>query len=69
MASSFSVTDFSISISFCLSSGGKVSLDILTFEADSSIKSMALSGINLSVIYLSASSTAFFNASSVIFTL
>ena len=41
----------------------------LTLDADSSIKSIALSGKNLSVIYLIDKSTAATMASSVIFTL
>ena len=69
IASSFSLITFSIFNSFCLISGGKVSLEILTLAAASSIKSIALSGIYLSVIYLSAKSTAIYNALSVILTL
>ena len=69
MASSFSFIAFSIATSFSFISGGNVSLDILTFAAASSIKSIALSGIYLSFIYLSPKLTAIFNASSVILTL
>ena len=49
-------------------SGGVFSFN-LTFEPASSIKSIALSGKNLSVMYLTDKSTAASIASSVIFTL
>jgi len=51
-----------------ISSGGVFSFS-LTLEPASSIKSIALSGKNLSVIYLTDKSTAAFIAPSVIFTL
>ena len=69
IASSFSLdkdSSFS-SISFKLS--GTVYVFIFTLDAASSIKSIALSGKNLSVIYLTDILTAASIASSVIFTL
>jgi len=69
IASSFSFTAFSISSSRFLIESGFVYVCILTLEAASSIKSIALSGKYLSFTYLVESSTAAFIASSVIFTL
>ena len=69
IASSFSLRTFSISSSKFLIESGFVYVCILTFDAASSIKSIALSGKYLSLTYLVESSTADFIASSVIFTL
>ena len=69
IASSFSLSNVTIfsSISFMLS--GIVYVLIFILEAASSIKSMALSGKNLSLMYLVDNSTAAFIAPSEIFTL
>ena len=68
-ASSFSLFILSILSSNSLISSGGVFSFSLTLEPASSIKSIALSGKNLSVIYLTDKSTAAFIAPSVIFTL
>ena len=75
LAWSFSLLMASLSISSCLillfcssNSSGRESISILSLEAASSIKSMALSGKNRSVMYLLDSSTAKIMASSLICT-
>ena len=69
IVSSFSLSRVTISSSNFFKLSGWVYVFILTLDAASSIKSIALSGKNLSFIYLVDSSTADFIASSVIFTL
>ena len=69
IASSLSFSALSILSCKSFKSWGSVYAKVLAFDAASSIKSIALSGKNLSFIYLVESSTAAFIASSVIFTL